>query len=140
MTFEEMFDVIVKENKELQNENQRLREVIKIKDNERVNLVNENNYLSAELTSVKNDYKQSVNEIALLNRQLDRQTTSVNVLSDIVETSYKVIDALKKENNDLKLRHKKLTKSFLNSVYGFADTVYEDTDSIKETKDNDGNN
>lgn len=112
-------------------ENQRLHEVIKIKDNERVNIDNENIYLSAELTSAKNDYKQATNEIALLNRQLDRQTTSVNDLADIVETNHKVIDGLKEENNKLKFRLKMLTKVCLNSIYGITGT-----DNIKETTEN----
>lgn len=95
----------------------------------------------SELVGTINDYKQSQNEIKVLNRQLERQTTSVNDLSDIVDTCHKVIDDLKKENTELKFRLKMLTKVHMNSIYGFCATVnYNETDSIKETKDNDDNN
>lgn len=121
-------------------EKQRLHDVIKITDNERVNLVAENKYLSAELTSAIKVYNQATNEIALLNRQLERQTTSVNDLADIVETNHKVIADLKEENAKLHIILKMLTKVCLNSIYGISGTIYTDTDSIKETKDNDSNN
>lgn len=89
----------------------------------------------SDLIGAINDYKQATNEINLLNKQIDRQNTAVNDLSDIVETSHKVIDGLKEENDKLKFRLKMLTKVCLNSIYGITGT-----DNIKETKDNDDNN
>lgn len=79
-------------------------------------LQNENKKLRTELTDSKNDLQQATNEIKLLNKQIDK---------------------LIAENNDLRLRRKMFTKALLNQLYG---SCYVDTDSIKETKNNDDNN
>ena len=86
-------------------------------------LQEENKKLHAELTDSKNDLKQAVNEIKLLNKQIDK---------------------LIAENNDLRLKNKMLTKIGLNSYYEIyackKHCCYADTDSIKEINDNDDNN
>lgn len=51
---------------------------------------------------LQNDLKQASNEIILLNKQIDKHITAVNDLTDIAETSHKVVDDLKKENNNLR--------------------------------------
>lgn len=79
-------------------------------------LKGENKKLQSELTDSKNDLQQAVNEIKILNKQIDK---------------------LIAENNDLRLRRKMFTKTLLNQLYG---SCYVDTDSIKETKNNDDNN
>lgn len=128
------------ENKELYKENNRLKEVIKIKDDARIELVEENKKLKKCLTIADNDLQQATNEVSILNRQLDRQNNAVNDLSDIVDTSHKVIDDLKTENKELKFKLKMLTKVYMNSIYGITATDYTDTDSIKETTENDSDN
>lgn len=108
---------------EMQKEIERLHKVFDIKDEARCKLVKENkelqriiNTLHADLVNASNDYKQSTNEIKLLNKQID------NLILD---------------NNDLKHRRKLLVKQLLNTMYGFE---YADTDSIKEGVQHDGNN
>lgn len=60
-----------------------------------------NEELGQTIEELQNDLKQAQNEIRLLNKQIDKHITEVNDLTDIVETSHKVIDDLKKENNNL---------------------------------------
>lgn len=107
------------ENKELYKEINRLKEVIKIKDDERIELVEENKELQRKFDDTTNDYKMASYEISVLNKYIDKLTI---------------------ENNELKCRLKILNKAFLNSIYGITGTIYADTDSIKETKNNDSNN
>lgn len=85
---------------------------------------------------LQNDLNQATNEIKLLNKQLDRQNTAVNDLTDIVETNHKIIDELKEENKELNFRIKLLIKVHLNSIYGLCNVL----DNTKETIDNDSNN
>lgn len=74
---------------------------LKYRKNENIRLAEENNKL-------QNDLQQTVNEVKLLNKQIDK---------------------LKTENNDLRLRHKMFKRTLLNSWYGSF--CYTDTDSIK---------
>lgn len=64
--------------------------------------VHRNEELEQTIEELQNDLKQSNNKIKRLNNQIDRHITAVNDLTDIVETSHKVIDELKKENNSLR--------------------------------------
>lgn len=110
---------LAEENKKLKKEIERLHEVIDIKDNERIKLVKENKELQRKFDDTTNDYKMASYEISVLNKYIDKLTI---------------------ENNELKCRLKILNKAFLNSIYGITGTIYADTDSIKETKNNDSNN
>lgn len=113
---EELLQIVSEMQKDLNDskkEIERLHKVFDIKDDARCELVKENkelqriiNDLQSDLVGATNDYKQAVNEVKLLNRQLDRQNTAVNDLTDIVETSHKIIDCLKEENKELKFRLK----------------------------------
>lgn len=94
--------------------------------------------VKSDLVGATNDYKQASNEIALLNKQIDRQITDIESLTCIKEENENTIKHYIKENDKLKFRLKMLTKVCLNSIYGI--TVYIDTDSIKETENNDDNN
>lgn len=110
MTFNEtMFE----EQQHIINE---LQKELKYRKNENVEMQRTIEHLKSELVDAINDYKQAVNEIRLLNKQIDK---------------------LIAENNDLRLRRKMFVKTLLNQLYG---SCYVDTDSIKETKDNDNNN
>lgn len=138
---------LAEENKKLKKEIDRLHEVIDIKDNERIKLVKENKELQhriddlqSELTDAKNDYKQASNEIKLINKNLDRQLEVVDNITEIAKKQHDDINKITEENNELKCRLKILNKAFLNSIYGITGTIYTDTDSIKETKNNDSNN
>lgn len=120
---EELLQIVSEMQKDLNDskkEIERLHKVFDIKDDARCELVKENkelqriiNDLQSDLVGATNDYKQAVNEVKLLNKQCDK---------------------LIAENNDLMHRRKILVKHLLNSMYGFD---YADTDSIKETKNND---
>lgn len=83
----------------------------------------QNEELDQTIEELQNDLKQATNEIKLLNNQIDK---------------------LIEENNALKFRNKMLIKTCLNSVYGMYGWKYHfdyaDTDSIKETTENDDNN
>ena len=87
----------------------RLKMIIDLKDDARVELVEEN-------TRLKNDLQQSTNEIKLLNKR---------------------IDELILDNNDLKHRRKLLVKQLLNTMYGFdyADTDSIKSESEEKTND-----
>ena len=119
-----------KENRAISEENEKIKSHLTIAENdykncyaENIRLSEKNNKLHAELSDSKNDLQQAVNEIKLLNKQIDK---------------------LIAENNDLRLKNKMLTKIGLNSYYGLyackKHCCYADTDSIKETNDNDDNN
>lgn len=128
-----LFDLYYKQThriEELEQTIEELQDELKYRKNENLNLYKENQYfeiriddlkkenkeLQTELSDSKNDLQQAVNEIKLLNKQIDK---------------------LIAENNDLRFRRKMLVKHLLNIMYGFD---YADTDSIKETKNNDDNN
>ena len=102
--------------------------------------VHRNEELEQTIEELQNDLQQATNEVSILNRQLDRQNNAANDLADIVDTSHKVIDDLKTENKELKFKLKMLTKVYMNSIYGITATDYTDTDSIKETTENDSDN
>lgn len=110
----------------MQKEIERLTDLIEIKDDANIDLVEENKELQRKFDDTTNDYKLASYEISVLNKYIDKLTT---------------------ENNQLKLRNKMLTKIGLNSIYGIHccknHCVYTDTDSIKtesEEKTNDDNN
>lgn len=95
------------ENKSLYKEINRLREVIEIKDADRIELCKQVERYAKDIDNANNDYKKCYAE---------------NV-------------RLAEENNQLKFRNKMLTKIGLNSIYGIHccknHCVYTDTDSIK---------
>ena len=113
------------ENKSLYKEITRLREVIEIKDADRIELCKQVERYAKDIDNANNDYKKCYAE---------------NV-------------RLAEENNQLKLRNKMLTKFGLNSIYGNPcyknycvnsvygsycckkHCVYTDTDSIKSERD-----
>lgn len=129
-TLFELYYSQVHRNEELEQTIEELQDELKYRKNENLNLYKENQYfeiriddlkkenkeLQTELSDSKNDLQQATNEIKLLNKQIDK---------------------LIAENNDLRLRRKMFTKALLNQLYG---SCYVDTDSIKETKNNDDNN
>lgn len=111
---------------DMQKEIERLTDLIEIRDDANIDLVEENKELQRKFDDTTNDYKLASYEISVLNKYIDKLTT---------------------ENNQLKLRNKMLTKIGLNSIYGIHccknHCVYTDTDSIKtesEEKTNDDNN
>lgn len=96
--------------------------------------------MQTDLNNCKNDLQQAINENKLINKNLDRQLEVVDNIKEIAEIQHETINKITEENRELKCRLKILNKAFLNSIYGITGTIYADTDSIKETTENDSNN
>lgn len=116
---------------DLQKEIKRLHKVFDIKDSERVKLVKENKELKSEIRFLNLQNNSQKGLIINLN-------DGFNNLTELLAKRTAENAEIDEENKVLKLKIKMMTKNKLNHIYGT--TVYTDTDSIKETKDNDSNN
>ena len=102
-------NALYKEIEQQKTEINRLKMIIDLKDDARIELVKENKELQRKFDDTTNDYKLASCEMSVLNKYIDKLTA---------------------ENNDLKFRFNMFKKVCLNSIYGITGTKH--TDSIKE--------